>query len=177
MHIEETLYVTRNLTNPRDNLEIPDAVYQHEGWRGRIFKKEEIRHHQPGNRTTISRHYSDHEVTTPLPNYKLAQGECEGRLLNKPLNEYYDDFTQKNPDIKVSRSAYCKLRPQHVVSNRNHPFIQCLCEYCINVKNAYPYFRFLLIQRSYLCSERRKIIVVTALSNGPRFLLWRNLTS
>ena len=84
----------------------------------------------------ISRHYSDHEVTTPLPNHKLAQGECEGRLLNKPLNECYDDFTQKNPDIKVSRSTYCKLRPQNVVSYRKRPFLQCLCEYCVNVENA-----------------------------------------
>ena len=84
----------------------------------------------------ISRHYSDHEVTTPLPNHKLAQGECEGKLLNKPLNECYDDFTQKNPDIKVSRSTYCKSRPQNVVSYRNRPFLQCLCEYCVNVENA-----------------------------------------
>ena len=84
----------------------------------------------------ISRHYSDHEATTPSPNYKLAQGEFEGKILNKLLDECYEDFTQKILTLKFQGQPTVNEDLRMLCLTGTALFLQCLCDYCVNVENV-----------------------------------------
>lgn len=57
------------------------------------------------------------------------------RYLICTLLEAYFMFSQKFPNIKVSLSKFCGLRPQHVRTNSYLPEITCLCKYHENFRS------------------------------------------
>ncbi len=43
-------------------------------------------------------------------------------------------FKEENPDVQISSSTFHKLRPQNIKPMSRAKLLQCLCEYCVNVK-------------------------------------------
>ena len=56
------------------------------------------------------------------------------KVLEKPVTKVYEDFKQKNPDIKISKSKFAKLRPSYVKTTYHRKLYQSMCEYCTNTR-------------------------------------------
>ena len=60
------------------------------------------------------------------------------RLANKAVltdttRSLHKQFKSDNEDLKISLSAFKKLRPKHMLTVDRMKFVGCVCEYCINV--------------------------------------------
>lgn len=60
--------------------------------------------------------------------------KLQKRHLMWPLKEVYNEFQNSNPNIKISLSKFCSLRPQNVLLSSKMPRNVCLCEKHDNIK-------------------------------------------
>ena len=84
----------------------------------------------------ITQFYLRSDIVYTSPNMKdvitvTEKGEKERKqkcYLTLYLREVYELFKIENPDVSVSFSKFCKLRPKHVVLLKNTPADQCKCQ-------------------------------------------------
>ncbi|XP_069107941.1 uncharacterized protein [Argopecten irradians] len=63
----------------------------------------------------------------------LKTGEQKS-IMMETIPRTYAKFITKFPGTKLSLSHFRKLRPKSVLTMKHMKFINCLCEYCLNVK-------------------------------------------
>ena len=65
-------------------------------------------------------------------------GKCKEKVQKKfltlTLNETYQLFLRDHPDVKISFSQFCNLRPKDVLLRHQTPKNMCLCEYHENMR-------------------------------------------
>ena len=75
------------------------------------------------------------EVSCIIPDYtKISKKTQKPKLyLEISMNTLYDAFKEDNPDIKMSRIIFQRLKPPHVQNLTQANLRQCCCEYCTNI--------------------------------------------
>ncbi|CAC5406234.1 unnamed protein product [Mytilus coruscus] len=53
--------------------------------------------------------------------------------LEGSLKRTYDQYNNENPEKKISYAKFAQLRPKNVLPMSKQKYMQCLCEYCVNV--------------------------------------------
>ena len=81
--------------------------------------------------------YARADISKPLPTSKGTKRTRDGQIisrsvLEKSINDAYDQFKQENGRAVISRSAFAKLRPRHVLPSTSSHRRDCLCEKCEN---------------------------------------------
>ena len=75
----------------------------------------------------VQKFFERENTCVTMPGKKDAKGKHQKRILTDYLHNLHDKFRLENPDSKISRSAFSKMRPKHVLlvnfCNRN----TCLC--------------------------------------------------
>lgn len=71
-------------------------------------------------------------VTMESPNGEKVQ--VQKRVLLMSLADVYKEFTQSFPNLKISFSKFCKLRPKNVFLFSTTLHYSCLCIHCENFK-------------------------------------------
>lgn len=66
------------------------------------------------------------------PNGKKTK--LQKRHLNFPMKEAYSLFLKDHPNIKISFSKFCKIRPANVLLSSSMPRNVCLCQHHDNIK-------------------------------------------
>ena len=56
------------------------------------------------------------------------------KALESSMKTSYERYLKENEESKISFSAFVKLRPKNILPMDNHKYLQCLCEYCLNVQ-------------------------------------------
>ena len=71
-------------------------------------------------------------VSSTLPGKKFAKK----RYLNDTIHQTYRKFLKqrKEKNEKISFTAFKNYRPKYIKLLRDTPFLQCLCNYCINTE-------------------------------------------
>ena len=46
----------------------------------------------------------------------------------------YERYLKENEESEISFSSFVKLRPKNILPMDNHKYLQCHCEYCLNVQ-------------------------------------------
>ncbi|XP_071835504.1 uncharacterized protein [Apostichopus japonicus] len=75
--------------------------------------------------------YSRGDITRELP---MARKSNSGKVMECTTSCAYKIFKEENPHIIISLSQFQKLRPANVKPMSHTKLLQCMCEYCVNVK-------------------------------------------
>ena len=82
----------------------------------------------------ITDYYMRPEVSVVLPSiHHVAKGQSK-HYLQKPLTSVYKEFKEEYPSIKIGKSKFASMRPNHVKPMSKHPLNECVCEYCANIQ-------------------------------------------
>ena len=70
-----------------------------------------------------------------VPNVKSIKKDLKPKfVLQKSVKHVYDDWRTRFPDKKLSFSKFASLKPTDVKPQSQRSLLQCLCEYCENVR-------------------------------------------
>ena len=76
------------------------------------------------------------ENSTVLPNMNMANEEQSGGVLDESIDSMYEKFKSENPHDKIGRTKFFSMRPSQILTSKQRHLIQCLCEYCANVREC-----------------------------------------
>ena len=58
----------------------------------------------------------------------------EKRVMIKSLDHCWKKWQEEHPEKSISYGQFCKLRPTNIKTQAHRKLLQCLCEYCENVR-------------------------------------------
>ncbi|XP_033754519.1 uncharacterized protein LOC117343464 [Pecten maximus] len=83
---------------------------------------------------TVENFYGKMYISRELPNQRSVKKDLSVRkALECSLKTTYTKFTEENPDQQISYSKFASLKPDNVLPMTKNKYLQCLCEYCINI--------------------------------------------
>ena len=82
---------------------------------------------------TIAQCYEDY--STQLPDKKRVSKKTglPTKILDRPIDQVWKQFMERNPDLRVCRSLFYRSRPSHIKSPTQAKYRGCLCDYCQNI--------------------------------------------
>ncbi|XP_062621147.1 uncharacterized protein LOC134282769 [Saccostrea cucullata] len=84
--------------------------------------------------TNIQGFYQNSYISREIPNVSSVKKDLTVKMaLEGSLKHTYDTYCAENPEVKVSYSKFVELRPKNVLTMSKTKYLQCLCEYCINI--------------------------------------------
>ena len=84
---------------------------------------------------SVKNHFESETMSTVIPDKKSVKKDMKQRhVLQTSLHNSWKEWNQANPTKTMSFMTFCRLRPKHVLTQKNRKLYQCLCEYCENVK-------------------------------------------
>ncbi|XP_071481542.1 uncharacterized protein [Diadema antillarum] len=74
------------------------------------------------------------DVATCVPNRKsIGRDEQPRYVLQNTVEHTRQEFRKENPEVKVGKSSFAKLRPNNILLHKKAQLEQCLCEICTNI--------------------------------------------
>ncbi|XP_070532795.1 uncharacterized protein [Ptychodera flava] len=69
-----------------------------------------------------------------MPNPRSVSNGVPQRVMECSIQNAYQDFIKEYPNLKLSLAKFSKLKPSHIKTQSHAKFLQCQCEYCVNVQ-------------------------------------------
>ena len=82
----------------------------------------------------VKTYYTENSTTIPDQKRVTKKLMTARKFVDRSLNDLHKEFSALNPEIKVSKSLFCKLRPKFIDCAKDSKYRQCLCEYCTNIE-------------------------------------------
>ena len=84
---------------------------------------------------SVKEFYKSDNISATIPDKKSVKKDLEeAHVMNMSLDTAYTKWKSQNPEKKLSKDKFIKLRPKNVKTQKHRRLFQCLCEYCENVK-------------------------------------------
>ena len=84
---------------------------------------------------TIAQCYEDYSTQLHVPDKKRVSKKTglPTKILDRPIDQVWKQFRERNPDLRVCRSLFYRSRPSHIKSPTQAKYRGCLCDYCQNI--------------------------------------------
>ena len=82
----------------------------------------------------VKTYYTENSTTIPDQKRVTKKLMTARKFVDRSLNDLHKEFSALNPEIKVSKSLFCKLRPKFIDCAKDSKYRQCLSEYCTNIE-------------------------------------------
>ncbi|XP_033752596.1 uncharacterized protein LOC117336235 isoform X2 [Pecten maximus] len=84
---------------------------------------------------SIQNFFCQDNVSTNLPNKKnIKKDAVECRVIQGSLHSVWNKWKEANPNKAISYDKFTKLKPKVVKTQKHRKYLQCLCEYCENLR-------------------------------------------
>ena len=84
--------------------------------------------------TLVKEFYQSRSYTLPDKRYVSKRTGKPTSLLDRSLTSLYKQFNEAHPQVCISFSKFCQMRPRHIKTMGKAKLAGCLCEYCANLK-------------------------------------------
>ncbi|XP_070545950.1 pre-mRNA-splicing factor CWC22 homolog [Ptychodera flava] len=84
--------------------------------------------------TKVVSFYERGDISREMPNPRSVSNGVPQRVMECSIQNAYQDFIKEYPNLKLSLAKFSKLKPSHIKTQSHAKFLQCQCEYCVNVQ-------------------------------------------
>ncbi|XP_033126388.1 uncharacterized protein LOC117124308, partial [Anneissia japonica] len=84
--------------------------------------------------TKVARFYNRVDIAREMPDARSAVNKKAGKVMECSMKTAYSEFKAENPAVSLSFSKFSALRPKNYKPVSKTKLLQCLCEYCVNIK-------------------------------------------
>ncbi|KAJ8047473.1 hypothetical protein HOLleu_06479 [Holothuria leucospilota] len=115
----------------------------------------------------VSDFYNRGDVSRDLP---CASSSQKTKVMECTIASAFKMFQEENPAFRISYSLFQKLRPSTTKLMSQTKLLQCLCEYCVNIKFLLDTLNrkaLMAGQRDLMISDKYVLSDLTVCSDGP----------